>query len=123
MVAGEHIKSAASSMHRAASAMQQQVKDLQARLVRLRSDKKALIDKDSIALKTSQAELSSVGDDRRRSRLSQQIQALQDEIVAAENELKQAEADMQQAIDDKLRTVADLENQARDLDVKAARTE
>jgi predicted RNase H-like nuclease (RuvC/YqgF family) len=78
MAAGEYLKSAVSSLYRAADSLKQQVKELQAK----------------------QAVVSDSSDQRQQSRLAARIAKLQAEIMAAEQKLEQAETDLQNAASD-----------------------
>jgi multidrug resistance efflux pump len=121
MAAGEYLRSAAASLQRAANSLHQQTMEMQANLTRLRSEKHHVIDKNSVAIKTSQAEQAATSDVGRRSRLSMKIQRLQNEIMAAEAELKKAEADVQRAVSDKVNQASGIETQAKQLESQASR--
>lgn len=110
-------------MHRAATALQQQAKDMQANLTRVKSDKTSVINKSQLELKTTQVAFDSANDPGKRSRLAVKIQRLQDQIVAAEQEIRQAEADLQRAADGKKRAATDVEGQAKQLDSQASTTD
>lgn len=120
MAAGEYLRAAAASLHRAANALHQQTLEMQANLTRLRSEKKSVIDKNTLQIKTSQAEQAVTPDHGKRSRLSMQIQRLQDEIMAAEAEIKRAEADIQNAVAAKVNQAAGIESQAKQLENQAS---
>ncbi len=119
MAAGEYLKTAAASLHRASDHLKQQAKDMQSSLTRMQSDKKNQIDRTSNEIKARQVEQAAVDDQGRRSYLSIQIQKLQDEIVAAQQELKQAEANIQAAVQNKLGASTAIEGQAKQLENQA----
>lgn len=119
MAAGEYLRAAAGSLHRAANTLHQQTLEMQANLTRLRSEKATVIDKNSLQIKTTQAEQAATPDQGRRSRLAMKIQKLQDEIMAAEAEIKKAEADIQNAVAAKVNQAAGIESQAKQLENQA----
>ena len=119
MATGEYLKTAAASLRSAVVSLQQQAKDMQGSLTRLRSEKTSVIDNNKVAIKTKQAEAVAVTDLGRKSHLSQEIQKLQDEIIAAEQQLRQAENDIQQAVKTKLDSATGIENQAKQLESQA----
>lgn len=120
MAAGEYLKSAASSLYRAADSLKQQAKEMQANLTRLQSEKKSQIDNASLELKSTQAEQVGIDNPARRSYLSVRIQKLQNEIVAAQQEMKEAEANLHNAVAAKLSTSTAIESQAKQLESQAS---
>lgn len=121
MAAGEYLKSAASSLHRAADSLKQQAKEMQANLTRFQSEKKSQIDSANMELKTKQAEQTRMTDNpARQSYLAIKIQRLQNEIIAAQQEIKDAESNLHSAVNAKLNTSTAIENQAKQLESQAS---
>ena len=119
MATGEYLKTAAASLRSAVASLQAQAKDLQGSLTRLKSEKSSVIDSNKVAIKNKQAEVIAVTDNSHKSRLSREIQKLQDEIIAAEQQLRQAEDDIQKAVKTKLDSATGIENQAKQLESQA----
>lgn len=119
MAAGEYLKSAAASLHRAADTLKQQAKEMQSHLTRTQAQTKSLVDKNALEIKAHQAEQLGSHDQGHRSYLSQQIQKLQEEIMAAETELKQMQSNIQNVANAKLSQSAAIENQAKQLEGQA----
>jgi hypothetical protein len=119
MATGDYLKTAAASLRSAAVNLQQQAKEMQANLTRLKSDKHSVIDKNQREIKTKQVEVAVVRDIGHKSHLSTEIQKLQDEIIAAEQQVRQAESDVQRAVKVKLDSAAGIENQAKQLESQA----
>lgn len=121
MAAGEYLKSAASSLHRAADTLKQQAKELQSNLTRFQKEKKSQINSASAELRTRQAEqLRFTDNPARQSYLALKVQKLQNEIIAAQQEIKDAEANLQNAVSAKLNTSTAIENQAKQLESQAS---
>ncbi len=116
MATGEYLKTAAASLRNAAVSLQQQAKEMQASLIRLKSDKNTQIDRTKVMLKTKQVEVGVISDTVYKSRLSVEIQKLQDEIVAAEQLVRQTESDIQNAVKTKLDKAIGIEQQAKQLE-------
>jgi predicted nucleic acid-binding Zn-ribbon protein len=121
MAAGDYMKTAASNLRQAAVHLRQQSKDMQTSLVRVRADKKTLINNDSSQMKAVQVEAGVVQDAGRRSRLAQQMDKLQKEIMSALKELEQTEKELINAANAKIDAAIGIENQAKQLEDQAAR--
>ena len=119
MAAGEYLKSAASSLHQAAGHLRQQSKDLQASVAKIRADRRTLIDKDAVQIKTTQIEAAAINDKGQQSRLAKQIEKLQQEIMAAEKELQRSEKELIDAANAKIDAAIGIENQAKQLESQA----
>lgn len=120
MAAGEYLKVAAASLHRAADSLKQQAKEMQAHLTRTQLQTKSLVDKNALEIKAKEAERMGINDEGKRSYLSIQIQKLQNEIIAAEHELKQVQENIQNAASAKLSQSEAIESQARRLEGQAS---
>lgn len=119
MATGDYLKTAAASLRNAAVNLQQQAKEMQANLIRLKSDNNSVIDKNKIEIKNKQVEVDVISDANYKSRLSVEIQKLQNEIIAAEQQLRQAEADVNNAVKAKLDSATGIEQQAKQLESQA----
>lgn len=123
MAAGEYLKSAAASLHQAANHLQQQARELRGQLTRTQADKQAIINRNSVELKTKQVEHSMVDDEREKSRLSMEIDKLQKEIVAAQQQMHEAENQLKRAAEAKIGASGALEDQAKQLEGKSSAPE
>jgi len=118
-MANQYLKSAASSLHQAANHLRRQANELHGMMTRTQHHLKSVINKNQLEIKTKEFEADASRDIQHRSRLSIEIQKLQDEIVAAENELKRTEQKVQSAMQAKVDMSNALESQAKQLDERS----
>jgi predicted nucleic acid-binding Zn-ribbon protein len=121
MAAGEYVKSAVSSLYQASTHLRQQAKEMQASVIRVKDDKKSLMNKDAVKIKTSELEQSGIKDSSQRSRLAMQIEKMQQEIMAAQKELEKTEKELIDAANAKIDAAIGIETQAKQLEDQASR--